>query len=359
MPLLYKADWEQAQQHYLAWWAHEAFGRCALCVTAPRADAPPLEPPAFPQDPVQRWTDLDFISALNAYRHATTFYGGEAFPVWEGGYPGHTSIPSYLGCPLTLDMETGWWDPILTEDQWDITQVQFSEDNPWWQFTLAQVQRSLEEAPGRSIPSIGGALGGCGDTLAALRGTEQLLYDVALDPERVRAAELYLMEMWIEVYERLYQLTAPVAEGSTCWFHIWSPGRFYPTHCDFSYMISTEMFCDLFVPALERQLEYLDHSVYHVDGIGAFRHVAALCDLPRLQALQILPGAGKPSPLHYLDTLRLVQARGKNLHISIPPEEVETALELLSARGLCIATHCESEQQARWLLKMAEKWSHD
>jgi hypothetical protein len=78
-----------------------------------------------------------------------------------------------------------------------------------------------------------------------------------------------------------------------------------------------------------------------------------------LQAFQILPGAGKPSPLHYLDTLRLVQAAGKNLHITLPPQEVETALGLLSARGLFIETQCETEEQARALLKDAEKRSHD
>ena len=58
MFLLYKPDWEQAQQHLLAWWAGEAIGRCALSVTAPRADPPPLAPPPLPRDPIQRWTDL-------------------------------------------------------------------------------------------------------------------------------------------------------------------------------------------------------------------------------------------------------------------------------------------------------------
>ena len=81
--------------------------------------------------------------------------------------------------------------------------------------------------------------------------------------------------------------------------------------------------------------------------------------LQRLQALQILPGAGKPSPLHFLDTLRLVQAKGKNLHITIPAGEVESALELLSARGLFVQTHCQTEGEARALLKNAERWSRD
>ncbi|NLE44977.1 MAG: hypothetical protein GX620_09680 [Chloroflexi bacterium] len=361
MSLLYKPDWEEAKQRYLAWWAGEAIGRCGLGVTAPRADMAHVAPPEYPEDPVQRWTDLDFISALNEYHHSTTFYGGEAFPMWNGGYPGHTSIATWLGCPLELDMVTGWWDPIFDEheDDWNVTGLTLDPDNPWWQFTVAQLRRGIEESAGKSIPDIGGALGGCGDTLAALRGSLPLLYDVKLCPERVREAELYLMEMWIEAYETLYSMVHDAAEGSTCWFRLWSPGRFYSTHCDFSYMISTEMFVDLFVPALERQSEYLDHAVHHVDGIEAFRHVAALTELPGIQAYQILPGAGKPSPLHYLDTLRLVQAKGRNLHISIPPEEIETALELLSARGLFIETHCETEEQARDLLKKAEKWSHD
>jgi hypothetical protein len=360
--LLYKADWEETKQRFLAWWAGEAIGRCALAVTAPRADMADIEPPVPPTEPAARWTDLAYIRAQNAYRLATTFYGGEALPVWHGGYPGHTSIPAFLGCPTELDENTGWWDPIFDEqvDDWDVASLRIDPDNRWWRFTLEQARMSVTEAAGRALPCIGGALGGCGDTLAALRSTMPLLYDVTRVPQRVLQAELYLMDVWIEVYETLYGITHAAAEGSTVgWFPLWSPGRYYVTHCDFSYMISPKMFRELFVPAIERQTQYLDHCVHHVDGIGAFRHVPVLCELPRLQALQILPGAGKPSPLHYLDTLRQVQALGKNLHISLPPDEVESALELLSARGLFIATHCETEEQARHLLKMATTWSHD
>ena len=116
---------------------------------------------------------------------------------------------------------------------------------------------------------------------------------------------------------------------------------------------------EIIYPCDRASEHYLDNTVYHVDGVCAFAHVPALLELPRLQALQILPGAGKPSPLHYLDTLRLVQSKGRNLHITIPPEEVEEALGLLSARGLFIETWCASEAQARDLLRNAEKWSKD
>ena len=94
-------------------------------------------------------------------------------------------------------------------------------------------------------------------------------------------------------------------------------------------------------------------------GMGNFAHVPALCELPRLEALQIAPGAGKPSALHYMDTLKTVQAAGKNLQISLAPEEIQPALEQLSARGLFISTWARTETEARELLKNAERWSVD
>jgi phosphoglycolate phosphatase-like HAD superfamily hydrolase len=60
-----------------------------------------------------------------------------------------------------------------------------------------------------------------------------------------------------------------------------------------------------------------------------------------------------------VDTLRKVQAAGKNLHISIAADEVQHALAQLSARGLFIDASARSEDEARNLLRMAERWSVD
>ena len=356
--LLYKPDWEDTQRRFLTWWAGEPFERCAFAVTAPREGRQSLQPPVQPIDPVKRWTDLDYISTLIEYHHATTYYGGEAFPVWDGGSPGHTSLPAYLGCQVGLDMNTGWWDPLLVDDDWDVSSLHVDPNNAWWKFALELAKRGVKESAGKSIPDLGGALSGCGDILAALRGTDRLLMDVTMTPERVQEAEFILLDLWIDVFNRLYDLVHAAGAGTTSWFRLWSPDRFYPTSCDFSYMISPKMFRNLFLPVIERWTQSLDHTVYHVDGVGAFNHLPALTELPRIQAFQILPGDGKPSPLHYLDTLRLVQSKGKNLHITIAPDEVETALGLLSSRGLFIQTSCTTEDEAHYLLRMVEEWSH-
>lgn len=359
MSLRYKPDWEQAKQRYRMWWAGENFGRCGLSVTARRNQAI-QKPPDLPARVADRWLDLDYLSALNHYRMSQTYYGGEAVPVWYAGYPGWDFIAVFLGCPIELKEETGWVYPLIqTEklDDYPISSLQIDPNNRWWRFGQLIHRLAAQEAAGCSIPGIQ-AIGGVGDILAGLRGTDRLLLDVSDCPDVVRNYELHLIKVWQEVFDSFYEIISGVGEGCSNFFHMWAPGKFYITSNDFSYMISSKMYEDLFLPALEMQLKHLDFTLYHVDGIEAFRHVDLLCSLPGLDGLQILPGAGKPSPLHYMDVLKKVQAAGKKLHISIPSTEVKDALEQLSSRGLFIATTCDSEEEANELLRQAERWSH-
>jgi 5-methyltetrahydrofolate--homocysteine methyltransferase len=358
MGLLYKGDWEQTKENYRKWWAFEYFGRCAIAVYAPKKNPPDIPQPPEPESIEQKWYDLDYISQVNDYNLSHTFFGGEALPIWNGGYPGHTAIPTYLGCPVHLDFRTGWWTPILNEEQLEFEHLKINQQHPDYQFALKLLKRGVAEAKGKCLVSIG-AFGGCGDTLAALRGTEKLLFDCMDRPERVREAEIFLMDMWCKHYDSLFSIIKDVDEGSTCWFRLWAPGKFYAAQNDFAYNISPKTFREIFLPAIEKQTQFLDYTIYHVDGIGNFVHVDALLELPRLQAIQILPGAGKPSPLHYMDILKKVQKAGKNLHISIPSSEVKTALENLSARGLFISTSCKSEDEALRLIENVYRWSED
>ena len=360
MNLLYKEDWEETKERYKAWWAGDPIGRCGLWVIAPRAkpfDVP--EPPPAPKTPEARWTDLDYISACNEHGHAHTFYGGEAFPVWASGYPGHKCLPAFLGCRVDLAFDTGWVQPMFTGEDFDCSGLALDERNPRFQYAIREQERAAAEARGKSIPAICTALGGSGDSLAWLRGSERLLYDVVDRPGRVLAAEMHLMDLWIQAYDRFYNIAREAAEGSTTWYPLWAPGRFYSPQNDFAYMISPKTFRDLFLPSIEKQLDHLDYAVYHVDGEGNFNHIDALCELTKLRALQILPGTGKPSPLHYMPILKKVQAAGMGLDLFIGPNEVETALRELSARNLFIHTYAGSEDDANRLLKNAEKWSHD
>ena len=142
MSLLYKDDWDQAKQRYKAWWAHDNVGRCGLSVTAPRKDAPDIPEPSRPETPDQCWHDLDYRSALSEYRNARTFFGAEAFPVWDYGYPGNKRLAAFLGCPVSLDFHTGWLEPILTGEDLEYRSLRLDEGNPRWQFARRRSRRA-------------------------------------------------------------------------------------------------------------------------------------------------------------------------------------------------------------------------
>ncbi len=362
MELLYKPDWDQASARLAAWWNGELFDRCVIAVWAPRDDRARFTPPPLPARVEDRWLDLGYLSARNEYEMNTTFYGGEAFPIWNAGYPGWDLMQSYLGAPVRLMEETAWIDPIISSgrlEDYDFHAFTIQRENRWWKF-LNQIHHfAAEQARGRSIPSLQD-LGSSGDTLSALRGNEELLMDLMDCPETVRQFDFFLMEQWnTEVFEPAYRITCEAAGGSASWDSLWSPGRHYPLQNDFSYMISPRIFRQVFLPTIAMQTEYLDYSIYHVDGVGSYAHVDALCELPRLNALQIIPGSGKPSPLYWMDMLKKIQARGKSLQISIPPDEVELALSELSSRGLWLGVQADSEDQARAIIQLAEKMTHD
>jgi len=362
MPLIDKPDWEQIQQRYTAWWAGEALDRCIIAVYAPRNL--PGEPPPLPARAADRWTDHDFLAGAVEYFIRQTYYGGDAFPIWHPGFPGWASHGVFLGAPVTLAEETGWVYPMLDKGEltdYDYHDLQLQKSGAWWQKALDMLRFTASESKRLDAFPCIGAFGACGDTLAALRGSEQLLCDVLDCPEYVREFDLYLMRQWCDIYASFLAVLreSDAVDGTTCWFDLWSPGKFYAAQNDFAYMISPRAFREIFLPVVEIQTQFLDHTIYHVDGIGNYAHIDALCELPRLQALQILPGAGKPSPLHYMPELKKVQAAGKNLHITIPADEVETALRELSVKGLYLATRCSSVEEAEALLANVKKWSRE
>lgn len=77
--MLYKEDWEQAKERFLAWWNGEIIDRVSLQVRAPRKNyrPRPLTPPSSLE---ARWTDIDWNLERAEESFKATFFGGEAFP---------------------------------------------------------------------------------------------------------------------------------------------------------------------------------------------------------------------------------------------------------------------------------------
>jgi hypothetical protein len=357
-----KPDWEEAKNRFRAWWAHEIIDRCCIQILAPKAVTQAV-PFSWPAKNLDRWTDFNFYHELNQYAVRSTFYGGEAFPVWHPGYyPFTNSLAAFMGCPVTLRENTGWVYPIIEEGdltEHDYHTLNIDPENQWLKFDERMHSFSAEDSAGEFIPRVW-IYASSGDTLAAMRGTEKLLMDLADCADYVKQIDRHIVKQSIDLYDKYYKIVYRGRnEGISDWFSIWAESRYSTLQNDFAYMISPKMFIDVFLPSIEMQTNYFDYTNYHCDGVGNFQHLDALCSLPRLTGIQVLPGEGKPSPLHYADSLKKVQDKGKNLVLNLNPDEVETALQMLSSKGLFIQTSCNTEEEAKYILANMHKWTRE
>ncbi|MBQ8732222.1 MAG: hypothetical protein IJY82_05275 [Oscillospiraceae bacterium] len=382
MPLRRKPDFDKTKERFNAWWNNELLDRCCIQIYAPKDNAEPFPPyleqfhrilqgivSRYPkQTGILRETDreellrgFELLKKHNEWFQDNTYYGGDAFPTWQTTiYPYTNTMAAFLGCPAEIRQDTGWVHPIFSKGEltdYDYHTVRLQKDNIWYQVDEQLHQYSAQHLGEELVRKVW--LGASsGDTLAALRGTENLLMDLMDCPDYVREFDQHLVEESLKLYDQRFdEVYQDRIHGITDWFALWCESKYNTIQNDFAYMISTDLFNEVFLPNIEMQTNFYERCFYHCDGVGNFKHIDALCSLPRLGGIQVLPGEGKPSPLHYMKELKKVQAAGKGLHIHIRPAEVETALKELSAKGLFICTSCGSEEEAETLLKNVEKWS--
>jgi hypothetical protein len=124
-------------------------------------------------------------------------------------------------------------------------------------------------------------------------------------------------------------------------------------------LISPRMFREFFLDDILAQINWLDHSLFHLDGPDCIRHLDILLEIPNLHGIQWVPGARYKSMLVWVPLLKRIQRAGKLVHITVPANEVEPLLQELSPKGLMLDTYCSTEDEAKELLRKACKWTRE
>ncbi len=355
MRVLYKEDWEQAKERFLAWWEGEIVDRVALQVRAPRKNYQPRSRPV-PATLEQRWTDIEWRlwEAEESFR--ATFFGGEAFPCFWCNL-GPDIMAACLGAELVFEQTTTWVKPLITD--WEtVPPLCLDPNNRWWRLLQEMTKVAVEVGAGKFFVGLTDIHAG-GDLLAALRGRENFCLDLVECPDKVREAMAAITPLFFEFYETLHAIIRTRYEGTSTWLNVWSPGRWYPVSMDALALISPQMFQAFFLDDIKAQVDWLDYSLFHLDGPDCIRHLDILLDLPKLHGIQWVPGARYSSMLPWVPLLKRIQKAGKLVHITVPVSDVEPLLRELSPKGLMIETWCATEDEARTLLRKAFVWTKE
>jgi hypothetical protein len=355
----WKPDWKQATKRLEAWWHQEVIDRVCIYVTARRNEPWDTEHILVPPEPdamEKRWTDLDYRVAATAEAMRSTYFGGEALPVFNPNL-GPDLFACYFGAePIFNNPTTTWVRPII--DDWDrVPTFRINEDNRWWKLQLEFMRRAKEASAGRWLV-------GCPDThsnldcLAALRGQANLAMDFHDQPERVKAASEDVLVACLYTYDEYYKLLEPEHYGSVGWLQAcWGPGRTNVIQCDYLAFVSPRIAEEFIMPSLAVEARAFDHCVYHLDGPEALPSLDLLLEIPEIQAIQWVQGDGHSSMPQWIPLIRRIQKAGKSVVCGAWPHEIQMLMEELNPEGLLLITHVSSELEARVLIEQIGKWT--
>ncbi|MDR3121497.1 MAG: trimethylamine corrinoid protein 2 [Clostridiales bacterium] len=347
--MFYKPNFDVVKRRYAEYWALENHQRPLLWVTAPKerpktaAGSPILARHATLRD---RWLDTEYMLAAARATFDRTYYGADALPVLNPNL-GPDLFASLYGVPLVFGQDTSWSEHTLTE--WD-EYVPFCLDreHPYYKKIVEMTIAASEDGKDAYLVGVTDIHAGL-DCLAAFRGPENLCIDTLESPDFIRRGAMDLFSGFTELYRELAAITRRHQEGKVNWMGIWHPGGWYVTSCDFICMISPDMFDDLVAEELNAELDFLDASIFHLDGPDALRHLDRLLELPTLHGIQWVYGAGQPTASHWIGVLRRIQAAGKAFQVAATPAELPFLLENLKPEGAMYVVEARTEAEARAL----------
>lgn len=350
--MYFKEDWDKVKTKYIEYWNFENHDRPLLNITAPKENYIPN--PIIKLDCIDdRWLDAEYVIKSARENMTGTYFGAESFPCIHPDL-GPDIFGAFLGCDLQFGERTSWSNHIV--DNWDDYQeFVFDTSNKWWKMMYDLTSAIVEDAKDHYLVGVTDLHVGA-DGLVTLRGPEHVCMDIYDDPEAFKRVNNQLFHVFKQVFTNLSELTMKYQEGTTNWTNLWHPGKWYVTSSDFICMISNEHFKEFILPEIVDELDFLDASVFHLDGPGALKHLDTLLEVSTLNGIQWIYGEGQPTAAHWIPVLKKIQDAKKLVDVIVKPYELHTLLEHLKPEGVCYHITCDSEEEAKYLINMTEKY---
>lgn len=354
--LAFKPDFEHTARRFAAWWHGELIDRPPVTLGVPPVR--PVDGPAPPPTLRQRWLDVEFNVERAIARMAVTPCLGDSLPVYMPNI-GPELASTLLGAELEFAEHTSWSIPRIHDvAHWrDVAGRALDFGNPYWQAVESMTRLALDRSAGRylvGLPDLHGNL----DILAGLREPQALCMDLLDDVDAVRVALDQAVAAYVAAFDRIWAILDAAGQPATTWIPFLHDGPAYVPSCDFWCLLGDELARDLALPAILREMAPLQRSVFHLDGPQALRHLDLLLDLPRLDAVQWVYGAGNGPATRWLEVYRRCLSRGKSVQVlAETAEDALTVLEALGPRGvwLDVQRPLATSDNARAFLREIER----
>ena len=268
---------------------------------------------------------------------------------------GPGSLAAILGGVFEGGEDTIWIhpNPNYTDD------IKFDPDNnAAWKLHKDLLRACKEKAQGHYYVGMPDLMEGL-DVLAAIKGTDKVLLDTVMQPEVLEHQMQQINDIYFQVFDELYDIIREGDEMAFCYFSSWAPGKMTKIQSDISTMISEEDYRRFVQPFIREQCQKIDYTLYHLDGVGAMRHLPALLEIEELNAIQWTPGVGEPqggSPKWY-DLYKRILAGGKSILASwVTVDELKPLLDNIGADGVHLEMDFHNEREVEQAMRIVEEY---
>jgi hypothetical protein len=349
-----KENWEESKKHYIDWWNRK--GIVLSMWEHLEKVGPPHEniaPPEPARDLNEYWLDPQWRARNLHYQLSRSSFKADILPV-ANTHLGPGSLASILGASLEGGEDTIW---IRNQKDGEL-KICLDENNPWWQLHLNLLKECKARFGGKYYVGCPDLIEGL-DTLAAIRGTQQVLTDMILQPEELEIQLQKVNDVYFEVFNRIYEIIREGDEMAFCYFSLWGPGKVSKLQSDISVMISEDDFRRFVLPFIKEQCRNIDYTLYHLDGVDAQRHLDAILEIEELNAVQWTPGYGEPQggDQRWYGLYRRILEAGKSvMPCWVQLNELQPLLDNVGSNGLNILMDFKSEKDIDAALDIVEKY---
>ena len=325
-----KQNEQEARERLRAFWQGKSIGRPAVSVFARNSK---YEWRKWEGEPLtQKQCDLnpDWYAHVCRDRLFSTIYLGESMPSVTISYGSLLVLLAVLaGADYEYESGSAWIKPV--KGVLDMRVPKFDPECD----TVKKLEKCYDRLAGIvedngfiSPPVLLDPL----TTLSAMHTPENLCVSLLEEPEKVKRWVYDATTLYMDCYEHFYRYLGGLGyTDASTWLQAMSESRMEAVQCDFSVMLSPEMFREFVYPDIRRITSYMDRSIWHHDGIEQFKFIEMIASLPKLRAIQWVFYIKNEHPSVHIECFKRIKDLGLSLYAGV--RNLDEAVYLTKALG--------------------------
>lgn len=350
----WKDNLEESKKRYIDWWNGK--GIILSMWEYLEKDSKPhanITKPVSHKNLDQYWFDPVWRADNIDYQLSRSSFKADILPV-ANTQLGPCSLAALLGAELVGGDDTIW----IRHTEETKVKLEYDANNPALKLHLDLLNACKEKSNGNYFVGCPDLCEGL-DVMASLKGTQETLMDMIMQPDELKARLQTINDIYFKVFDQVYDIINENGEMAFCYFSIWGPGKVSKLQSDISIMISEDDFRTFVQPYIREQAQKIDFTLYHLDGVDAQRHLDAILEIEELNAMQWTPGINEPQggDSRWYGLYKRILKGGKSIMANwVTLDELEPLLDNVGTEGVHINVDFKTEKDIDAALMIVDKY---